>query len=476
MQDLSRARKDAVAPRFRVRQQMKAMFLRCRRPKLLASRPNNPRPSRDRPIIVLPLLKEQCMQRYSLLNLARHALRANTGWRPAWREPQLKAHYDVVIIGGGGHGLATAYYLAKEHGITNVAVLEKGWIGGGNSGRNTTVVRSDYMFPESAAMYDLALRLCEGAARDLNFNIMLSQRGYMTLIHNQHQLESAQHKVSWLACNGVDGEIIDREEVRRMVPLLNMDENARNPVRGAFIQRRGGTIRHDAVVWGFARGASHRGVDILQNCEVLGFEKSGNRITTIKTSRGRIACGTVGMAVAGHSSVIADMAGFRLPVTSHCLQAMVSEPIRPVLAHMVLSPATGVYINQTQKGELVMGSVLDLYHSYGQRGTFATIEKTITSVVEMFPVFAQTRLMRHWAGIVDIVPDSSPILGPTPVKNLHINCGWGTGGFKAIPVGGMLLAHSLAMGKPHPLAEKFGLDRFRSNRLVDEGAATGIAH
>ena len=413
------------------------------------------------------------MQSYSFMSLVRHALRGNTGWRPAWRDPQLKPSYDVVILGGGGHGLATAYYLAKNHGVTNVAVLEKGWIGGGNSGRNTTVVRSDYMFPESAAMYDLALRLYEGAARDLNFNIMVSQRGYMTLIHSQHMLEAAQHKVNWLACNGIEAEIIGPERVQRMVPLLNM---SRSPVLGAFLQRRGGTIRHDAVVWGFARAASARGVDIVQNCEVLGFEKSGNRITAVNTSRGRVACGTVGMAVAGHSSVLAEMAGFRLPVTSHCLQAMVSEPVRPILHHMVLSPATGVYINQTQKGELVMGSVLDLYHSYAQRGTFLTIEKTITSVVEMFPVFAQTRLMRHWAGIVDVVPDSSPILGPTPIDNLHINCGWGTGGFKAIPAGGTLLAHSLATGLPHPLAQRFGLDRFRSNRLVDEGAASGIAH
>lgn len=416
------------------------------------------------------------MQRYSLASLVWQGLRKNVGWRAAWREPQPKTSYDVVIIGGGGHGLATAYYLAKNHGVTNVAVLEKGWLGGGNTGRNTTVVRSDYMFPESSALYDLALRLYEGAARDLNFNIMLSQRGYMTLIHNQHQMEAAQHKVNWMACNGVEGRIIDRAEVQRRVPLLNTGESSRNPVLGAFLQQRGGTIRHDAVAWGFARAASDRGVDIIQNCEVLGFEKTNNRITAVRTSRGRIACGTVGMAVAGHSSVLAELAGFRLPVTSHCLQAMVSEPIRPVLSHMVLSPATGVYINQTQKGELVMGSVLDLYHSYGQRGTFCTIEKTITSVVEMFPVFAQTRLMRHWAGIVDVVPDSSPILGPTPIDNLHINCGWGTGGFKAIPAGGTLLAHSLATGHPHPFAVKFGLDRFRTNRLVDEGAAAGIAH
>jgi sarcosine oxidase subunit beta len=332
------------------------------------------------------------------------------------------------------------------------------------------------MFPESAALYDLALRLYEGASRDLNFNIMLSQRGYMTLIHSQHQLEAARHKVNWMNCNGVDGELIDLDEVKRMLPLYNVGHSSRNPVRGAFLQRRGGTIRHDAVAWGFARGASSHGIDIIQNCEVLGFEKSNNRITAIKTSRGRIGCGTVGMAVAGHSSVLAEMAGFRLPVISYALQAMVSEPIRPILHHMVISPATGVYINQTQKGELVMGSVLDLYNSYGQRGNFPTIEKTVTSVIEMFPSFAQARLMRHWAGIVDVVPDSSPILGATPIDNLYINCGWGTGGFKAIPAGGTVLAHSLATGKPHPLALQFGLERFRANRLIDEGAAAGIAH
>ncbi len=382
----------------------------------------------------------------------------------------------MVVIGGGGHGLATAYYLAKQHGITRVAVLEKGWLGGGNTGRNTTNVRSDYMFPESAALYDLALRLYEELSRDINFNIMLSQRGWLTLIHDQHQMESAHHKANWLACNGVDGEIIGRDEVRRMLPDLYDSEHGRFPVRGAFLQKRGGTIRHDAVAWGFARAADRLGVEIIQNCEVIGFEKRSERIDAVLTTRGRVACGRVGIAVAGHSSVMAEKAGFRLPVTSHALQAMVSEPIKPILHHVVISPGTGVYINQTQKGELVMGGVLDLYHSYAQRGNFPTIEKVITAAVEMFPIFGQLRLMRHWAGIVDVVPDSSPILGPTPIDNLYINCGWGTGGFKAIPAGGMLLAHSLATGRTHPLAERFGLDRFRSNRLIDEGAAAGIAH
>ncbi len=414
--------------------------------------------------------------RYSLATLIRNGLRGNRDWSQAWRKPDPKPGYDAVVIGGGGHGLATAYYLAREHGFRNVALIEKGWIGGGNTGRNTTNVRSDYMFPESAALYDFALRLYEDLGRDINFNIMLSQRGWMTLIHDHHQLDAARHKANWLACNGVDGEIIDATEVSRMMPLLNVHADPRYPVLGAFLQRRGGTIRHDAVAWGYARAADRLGVDIIENCEVLGFEKTGARIAAVETSRGRIEAPVFGMAVAGHSTVIADMAGFKLPVTSRCLQAMVSEPLKPLLDHVVISPATGVYINQTQKGELVMGGVLDLYHSYGQRGTFPTIEKVVTAAVEMFPAFAGMRLMRHWAGIVDIVPDSSPILGATPVDNLYINCGWGTGGFKAIPSGGFMLAHSMATGKAHPLIRDFGLDRFRSNRLVDEGAAAGIAH
>lgn len=414
--------------------------------------------------------------RYSLSSLIRNGLTGNRGWPQAWRKAAPKDRYDAVVIGGGGHGLATAYYLAKEHGLKNVAVIEKGWIGGGNTGRNTTNVRSDYMFPESAALYDFSLRLYEDLGRDINFNIMLSQRGWMTLIHDHHQLDAARHKANWLTCNGVDGEIIDAKEVARMMPLLNVDGNPRYPVMGAFLQRRGGTIRHDAVAWGYARGADRLGVDIIENCEVRGFEKTAGRITAVETSRGCIEAPVFGMAVAGHSTVIADIAGFQLPVTSRCLQAMVSEPLKPLLDHVVISPATGVYINQTQKGELVMGGVLDLYHSYGQRGTYPTIEKVVTAAVEMFPAFAGMRLMRHWAGIVDIVPDSSPILGATPVDNLFINCGWGTGGFKAIPAGGYMLAHSMATGKAHPLIKDFGLDRFRSNRLVDEGAAAGIAH
>ncbi len=414
--------------------------------------------------------------RYSLGNLFTQALSGHKNWPQAWRSPELKSRYDMVVIGGGGHGLATAYYLAKEHGKTNIAVLEKGWIGGGNTGRNTTNVRSDYMFPESAKLYDLALRLYQTLGRDLNFNIMLSQRGWLTLIHDQHQMEVARHKANWLNCNGVDGEVISADRVSEMLPLMNTGGNPRHAVKGAFLQKRGGTIRHDAVAWGYARAADQLGVDIIQNCTVEGFDIKDGQIAAVRTSRGQIETARIGMAVAGHSSVLAEMAGFRLPITSHCLQAMVSEPVKPLLDHVVISPATGVYINQTQKGELVMGGVLDQYPSYGQRGNFPTIEKVITAAVEMFPAFAQMRLMRHWAGIVDISPDSSPILGATPVPNLFINCGWGTGGFKAIPAGGLLLAHHMTTGQPHPIARSFSLNRFRENRLIDEGAAAGIAH
>jgi sarcosine oxidase, subunit beta len=431
-----------------------------------------------REIHITGVMTQEAMRthNYSFANLLKHAWTSQRSWRPVWRSVTPKESYDVIIIGGGGHGLAAAYYLAKKYDVKRVAILEKGWLGGGNTARNTTNVRSDYMFPESAAVYDLALRLYERLGRDLNFNIMLSQRGWITLIHSQHQMESAHHKANWLACNGVDGEIIGPDEVGRLLPHLNRVCGARFPVLGAFLQRRGGTIRHDAVAWGLARAADQLGVDIIQDCEAIDFEKRGGRIVAVVTSRGRISCDRIGMAVAGHSSVLAAKAGFRLPVTSHALQAMVSEPIKPILNHVVISPGTGVYINQTQKGELVMGGVLDLYQSYAQRGNFPTIEKVATAAVEMFPIFGQLRLMRHWAGIVDIVPDSSPILGPTPVESLFINCGWGTGGFKAIPAGGLLLAHSLATGRTHPLAEKFSLERFRSNRLVDEGAAAGIAH
>jgi sarcosine oxidase, subunit beta len=414
---------------------------------------------------------------YSALALLRGALTGHRNWVPAWRSPQPKAAYDVVIVGGGGHGLATAYYLAKNHGIRNVAVLERGWLGGGNTGRNTTVVRSNYLFPESARLYDFSLKLYESLSRELNFNIMLSQRGQVMLAHSRHDLESMCRWVNALHMNGVDAELLTREQVGELAPALDLSPRARFPVLGGFLQRRAGTARHDAVAWGYARAADALGVDILQNCEVTGFEKgAGGRVVAVQTRRGRILCERAGIAAAGHSSVLAKVAGFRLPVTSYALQAMVTEPLKPRLDTVVISPGTGAYVSQSDKGEMVIGGSLDLFASYAQRGSFAVLQSVVAATLALFPSFSRLRLLRHWAGIVDIVHDSSPIIGATPVPGLYINCGWGTGGFKAIPAGGWTFAHLLATGRSHELAEPFQLERFVSGRLIDEAAAAGIAH
>jgi sarcosine oxidase, subunit beta len=415
-------------------------------------------------------------QKYSAWALLQAAAFRHRQWEPAWRDARPKPAYDVIIVGGGGHGLATAYYLAKNHGLTNVAVLERGWIGGGNTGRNTTIVRSNYLYPESARLYDFSLQLYENLSQALNFNIMLSQRGLIVLAHSRHDLESMSRWANAMRMNGVDADLLTREQVKHLAPDLDMSSNARYPILGGLTQPRAGSARHDAVAWGYARGASALGVDIVQNCEVRGFIEDAGSIVGVDTSLGRIRAGKVGIAAAGHSSVLAKLAGFKLPVTSFALQAMVSEPVKPKLNTVVLSAAIGSYISQSDKGEMVIGGGLDLFPSYAQRGSFSVMQDTLAGTLALFPSFSRLPLLRQWAGIVDVVRDSSPIIGRTPIESLYINCGWGTGGFKAIPVGGWTFAHVLATGKDHELAEPFQLDRFNTGRLIDEAAGAGIAH
>ncbi|MCO5081699.1 MAG: sarcosine oxidase subunit beta family protein [Rhizobiaceae bacterium] len=415
-------------------------------------------------------------KRYSALSLFKEGLAGQTGWEPAWRSPEPKSKYDAIIGGGGGHGLATAYYLAKNHGVTNVALLEKGWIGGGNTGRNTTVVRSNYFYPESAAIYGLAHTLYRGLSRDLNYNVMMSERGILTLAHSEAGMETAARSVNAIQINGIDCELFSREDVKRVVPIYNFAPDTRYPVFGGTWQASGGTARHDAVAWGYARAASRLGVDIIQNCEITDFIVEGGRCRGVITARGPIRAERTGMAVAGHSSVLAAKAGFRLPVNSYALQACVSEPVKPILDTVVISPDTGVYVSQSDKGEMVIGGALDRIPSYAQRGNLPVLEGVIAGMLDMFPIFGQLKMMRQWAGIVDVVPDSSPIIGESPLPGLFMNCGWGTGGFKAIPAGGTLLAHLLATGKHHDISRPFDLDRFITGRLIDEAAGSGIAH
>jgi sarcosine oxidase subunit beta len=417
------------------------------------------------------------MTRYNAWTLLKEGLTGQRGWEPAWRTPEPKPFYDVIVIGGGGHGLATAYYLAKNHAIRRVAVLEKGWIGGGNSGRNTTIVRSNYYYPQSARLYDFSLSLYESLGRELNYNIMLSQRGIVTVAHSRHDMESSARWVGAMNLNGVDAQMLDAEQVKARIPLLDTSSRARHPVWGGFVQPRAGTARHDAVVWGYARAASRLGIDVIQNCEVQGFERSAEgRVTGVVTNLGRIGAEKVALTAAGHSTVLATLAGFYLPITSYALQAFVSEPLKPILNTVMLSLATGMYMSQSDKGGLVMGGGLDHYVSYAQRGNLPTMRHVMGAAVDQMPSLGRVRFLRQWAGIVDVVHDSSPLIGETPVPGLYLNCGWGTGGFKAIPAGGWMLAHHIATDRPHLLAAPFGLDRFASGALIDEAAASGIAH
>ena len=416
------------------------------------------------------------MSKYSIFSLAKEAINFHEGWGKVWRNPEPKKHYDVIIIGGGGHGLATAYYLAKNHNITNVAVLEKGYIGGGNTGRNTTIVRSNYLWDESAHLYEKSLKLWENLSQDLNFNVMFSQRGVYNLGHSLQDMRDIQRRVNANRLNGIDGEIVDAVELKRCIPILNTSSQSRYPVLGASFQPRGGTARHDAVAWGFARGADSFGVDIIQKCEVSGFIRENGQIVGVETNRGNIGAGKIGIVVAGNSSVLADMAGFRLPVTSHPLQALVSEPIKPVLDTVVMSNAVHGYISQSDKGDLVVGAGIDSYNGYGQRGSYTVIENALAAIKELFPVFSRVRMNRQWGGIVDTTPDACPIIGQSPVKGVYINCGWGTGGFKATPGSGYVFAHTLAKGQPHELNQAFSLQRFSTGSLIDEHGAAGVAH
>jgi sarcosine oxidase subunit beta len=393
-----------------------------------------------------------------------------------WRDPDPKTSYDAIVVGGGGHGLATAYYLAKNHGMTDIAVLEKGWLAGGNMARNTTIIRSGYLWDESAAIYEFSLKQWERLPAELDYDFLFSQRGVLNLAHTLQDVREATRRINANRLNRVDAEWLEADEVAKVCPIVNVSPEVRYPVLGGTFQPRAGIAKHDHVAWAFARACDSMGVDIIQNCEVTGFVKDGGRVVGVETTRGRINAGTVGLAAAGHSSVLAEKAGFRLPVQSHPLQALVSELYEPIHPTVVMSNHVHVYVSQAHKGELVMGAGVDAYNGYGQRGSFHVIERQMAAALELFPVFGRARLLRTWGGTVDVSPDASPVIGATPLDNLYVNCGWGTGGFKATPGAGWAMAHTMATGEPHELNRPFGLERFVSGALIDEHGAAAVAH
>ena len=416
------------------------------------------------------------MQRFSALSLLKRGVSGQRGWKPQWRRPEPKTGYDAIIVGGGGHGLGAAYYLAKEHGLTNIAVVEKGWIGGGNTGRNTTIIRSNYLFDESAALYDHALKMWENLSQELNYNVMFSPRGVMMLAHTVHDEQVSKRHVHANRANGVDNEWLTANQAKEFCPPLNIG-NIRYPVVGAALQRRGGTARHDAVAWGYARAADALGVDILENCEVTGIRRDANgAVAGLETTRGVIASRKIGVSAAGNTSVVMKMAGVQLPLESYPLQALVSEPIKPIFPCVVMSNTIHAYISQSDKGELVIGAGTDAYNSYTQRGGLHISSHALEAVCELFPAFRRLRMLRNWGGIVDVTPDRSPIVAKTPVPGLYVNCGWGTGGFKATPGSAHVFAHTIARDEPHPINAPFTIERFADGNLIDEAAAAAVAH
>ena len=412
--------------------------------------------------------------RYSALRILTEGLTGNRGWGPAWRTPEPKAAYDAIVIGGGGHGLSTAYYLAKNHGLRNIAVLEKGWLGSGNIGRNTTIVRANYFLPGNSEFYSHSLKLWEGLERDLNYNVMHSQRGLINLFHSDGQRDAFARRGNAMINQGDDAILLDRAGVREMLPYLDF-EQTRFPIYGGLYHPRGGTARHDAVAWGYARGADRLGVDLIQNCEVTGIDTAGGRVTGVQTTRGPIRAGKVGIVVAGRSGQVAAMAGLRLPVESHILQAFVTEGLKPVIDHVVSFGMGHFYISQSDKGGLVFGGDLDFYASYAARGNLPMVEHVMEAGMTLMPMIGRAKVLRSWGGIMDMTPDGSPIIDRTPVDGLFIDCGWNYGGFKAVPASGWCMAHLMATGTPHEVARRFRLDRFATGHILDE-EGTGSQH